>query len=120
MYLFKSDKRFNMTEIKIPLPLEVSRVALELGENVRIARKRRRLLQSELAQKASVGEKTIRRLENGDAGVSVGNVLSVLWALGLLPSARELADPDHDEHGKTLDLVRLPKRIRHPIPNNDF
>ena len=109
-----------MTETKTPLPFEVSCAAIELGGNVRIARKRRRLLQSELAQKAGVGEKTIRRLENGDAGVSIGNVLSVLWALGLLPSARALADPDHDEHGKTLDLVRLPKRIRHAIPDNDF
>ncbi|MCD8516816.1 MAG: helix-turn-helix domain-containing protein [Burkholderiaceae bacterium] len=109
-----------MTEKKTPLPFEVSRAALELGEHVRIARKRRRLLQAELARKAGVGEKTIRRLENGDAGVSIGNVLSVLWALGLLPSARALADPDRDEHGKTLDLVRLPKRIRHAIPDNDF
>jgi transcriptional regulator with XRE-family HTH domain len=109
-----------MTETKTPLPFEVSRAAIELGGNVRIARKRRRLLQSELAQKAGVGEKTIRRLENGDAGVSIGNVLSVLWALGLLPSTRALADPDHDEHGKMLDLMRLPKRIRHAIPNNDF
>ena len=109
-----------MTENKIPLPFEVGGAALDLGERVRIARKRRRLLQAELAQKASVGEKTIRRLENGDAGVSIGNVLSVLWALGLLPSARALADPDLDEHGKTLDLVRLPKRIRHIFPDNDF
>ncbi len=109
-----------MTEKKIPMPFEVSRAALELGENVRVARKRRRLLQAELAQKAGVGEKTIRRLENGDAGVAIGNVLSVLWALGLLPTARVLADPDLDEHGKTLDLVRLPKRIRHSVPDNDF
>jgi transcriptional regulator with XRE-family HTH domain len=109
-----------MTDNKIPLPFEVSKSALEIGEHVRIARKRRRLLQSELAQKAGVGEKTIRRLENGDAGVSIGNVLSVLWALGLLSSARALADPELDEHGKTLELVRLPKRIRHPAPDNDF
>lgn len=109
-----------MAENKIPLPFEVSKAAIELGEHVRIARKRRRLLQSELAQKAGVGEKTIRRLENGDAGVSIGNVLNVLWALGLLSSASALAAPDHDEHGKTLELVRLPKRIRHPLPDNDF
>ena len=109
-----------MTENKMPLPFEVSQAALELGERIRIARKRRHLLQAELAQKAGVGEKTIRRLENGDAGVSIGTVLNVLWALGLLSSASALADPDHDEHGKTLDLVRLPKRIRHAIPDNDF
>ncbi|HEY7805414.1 MAG TPA: hypothetical protein VIC30_13410 [Orrella sp.] len=109
-----------MADNKIPLPFEVSRTALELGERMRIARKRRRLLQSEIARKAGVGEKTIPLLENGDAGVSIGNVLSVLWALGLLSSASALADSDHNEHGKTLELVRLHKRIRHPLPDNDF
>lgn len=109
-----------MSEISLPLPFEVRKAARELGINVRIARKRRRVLQSELAQKAGVGEKTLRRLEKGDDGVSVGNVLSVLWALGLLPTARALANPDEDEHGKTLELARLPERVRESAPDNDF
>jgi len=109
-----------MFEIKPNLPFEVTKVTHELGMNVRIARKRRRMLQDELAQKAGVGEKTIRRLEKGDDGVSVGNVLSVLWALGLLPTARALANPETDDHGKTLELARLPKRVRGALPDNDF
>lgn len=109
-----------MAEIPIPLPFEVRKAARELGINVRIARKRRRMLQGELAQKAGVGEKTLRRLEKGDDGVSVGNVLSVLWALGLLPTAKALANPDKDEHGKTLELARLPERVRESAPDNDF
>ena len=109
-----------MAEIKIPLPFEVTKVARELGMNVRVARKRRRMLQGDLAQKAGVGEKTIRRLEKGDDGVSIGNVLSVLWALGLLPTARALANPETDEHGKTLELARLPERVRGSAPDNDF
>jgi len=109
-----------MAEISIPLPFEVAKAVRELGMNVRVARKRRRMLQGELAQKAGVGEKTIRRLEKGDDGVSIGNVLSVLWALGLLSTARALADPETDEHGKTLELARLPERVRAPAPDNDF
>jgi DNA-binding XRE family transcriptional regulator len=109
-----------MSEISIPLPFEVRKAARELGINVRIARKRRRLLQGELAKKAGVGEKTLRRLEKGDGGVSVGNVMSVLWALGLLPTAQALANPDKDEHGKTLELARLPERVRESAPDNDF
>lgn len=109
-----------MAEISVPLPFEVRTAARELGINVRIARKRRRMLQGELAQKAGVGEKTLRRLEKGDDGVSVGNVLSVLWALGLLPTAKALANPDKDEHGKTLELARLPERVREAAPDNDF
>jgi len=109
-----------MTETKSPLPFEVTQVARELGMHVRIARKRRRMLQSELAQKAGVGEKTIRRLEKGEDGVSMGNVLSALWALGLLPTARALANPETDVHGKTLELACLPERVRGSAPNNDF
>jgi DNA-binding XRE family transcriptional regulator len=109
-----------MAETVSPHPLEVRTAARELGINLRVARKRRRMLQSELAQKAGVSEKTLRRLEKGDDGVSVGNVLSVLWALGLLPTSRALANPDADEHGKTLELARLPERVRQSAPDNDF
>ena len=109
-----------MSDLSIPLPFEVSEAARELGMNVRIARKRRRLLQGELARKAGVSEKTVRRLEKGEDGVSMGNVLSVLWALGLLPTARALASPETDEHGKTLELARLPERVRGSAPDNDF
>ena len=109
-----------MTKIQTPLPFEVTEIARELGMNVRIARKRRRLLQGELAHKAGVGEKTIRRLEKGDDGVSMGNALSVLWALGLLPTTKAVASPDTDDHGKTLELARLPERVRNLAPDNNF
>lgn len=109
-----------MSETQPPPPFEVTKAARELGMNVRVARKRRRMLQGELAQKAGVGEKTIRRLEKGDDGVSIGYVLSVLWALGLLSTARALANPETDEHGKTLELARLPERVRGSVRNNDF
>ena len=112
--------RPDMTGIASTHPLEVRKASRDLGINLRVARKRRRMLQSELAQKAGVSEKTIRRLEKGDDGVSVGNVLSVLWALGLLPTSRALANPDTDEHGKTLELARLPERVRESAPDNDF
>ena len=31
-----------------------------------------------------------------------------------------LANPDKDEHGKTLELARLPERVREAAPDNDF
>ena len=45
-----------MADSKIPPPFEVTETSRELGMNVRTARKRRRMLQGELAQKAGVGE----------------------------------------------------------------
>ena len=85
-----------MAEAKIPRSFEVAKVARGPGMNIRVARKRRRMLQGDLARKAGVGEKTIRRLEKGDVGVSTGNVLSVLWSLGLLPTASALAHRETD------------------------
>jgi DNA-binding XRE family transcriptional regulator len=117
---FMSIKKFDMADIQSPLPFEVTQVALELGMHLRTARKRRRLRQGELAQKAGISEKTIRRLEQGDTGVSLGHVLSVLWAMGLLQTAKALANPETDEHGKTLELARLPERVRNSAPDNDF
>jgi hypothetical protein len=40
--------------------------------------------------------------------------------LGLLPTAKALASPETDEHGKTLELARLPERVRGSAPDNDF
>jgi DNA-binding XRE family transcriptional regulator len=109
-----------MTEIATPLPFEVTQATRELGMHVRTARKRRRMRQTEHARKAGVGEKTIRRLEKGEHGVSLGHVLSVLWALGLLQTAKALANPETDDHGKTLEFARLPVRMRSTAPDNDF
>lgn len=109
-----------MTNSYAPLPFEVTQTIRELGMHVRTARKRRRMQQADLARKAGVGEKTLRRLEKGEDGVSLGHVLSVLWALGLLQTAKALANPGTDEHGKTLELARLPARVRNTAPDNDF
>lgn len=109
-----------MTEFQKPVPYEVAALVRRLGANVRVARQRRRTSQEDLAGKAGVNSKTLRRLEQGDDGVSLGNALSVLWTLGLLHTAAGIADPDTDEHGKTLELARLPKRMRAPAPSDDF
>ena len=106
---------------KIPdHPFEVVAMARDLGANIQIARKRRQMLQSELALKAGVSEKTIRRLEKGDENVSMANVLSALWVLGLLQTVRSVAAPDDDAHGKAIELARLPKRVRAVTLDNDF
>ena len=103
------------------LPLEVSDALRHLGTNVRLARIRRRMSQTDLALASKMTPKTLYELESGKPGVSISKVLSALWALGLLTDASALANPDHDEHGKTLELARSPQRVRGPDPNeNDF
>lgn len=105
----------------VSLPLEVEQAIQKLGENIRLARVRRRMSQEELAKACQITRKTLYSIETGVPGIAIGTLLSVLWALGLLDSARHVADPENDEHGKVLETARQPKRV-HPSPgiDNDF
>ena len=103
------------------VPLEVTQATQKLGDNVRLARVRRRLSQEELAQACGITRKTLYALEKGAPGTSVATAFAVLWKLGLLDTAVALADPDTDEHGKILEAARRPRRVRHPLDSdNDF
>jgi DNA-binding XRE family transcriptional regulator len=103
------------------LPREVTSAVQRLGENVRLARVRRRLSQEELAQACGITRKTLYALEKGASGASIATAFTVLWKLGLLGTAVALADPDADEHGKILEAARRPQRVRHPVDsNNEF
>lgn len=100
---------------------EVTSAVQQLGDNVRLARVRRRLSQEELAQACGITRKTLYALEKGASGASIATAFAVLWKLGLLGTAVALADPDADEHGKILEAARRPQRVRHPVDsNNDF
>lgn len=106
-----------------PIPFEVAEQVRELGHRVRVARLRRRLDQAELARNCHIARTTLQRIESGNAAVAVGSLYTVLWTLGLLPTAAGTADPDADEHGKTLDAARQVQRARPartPIDDNNF
>jgi DNA-binding XRE family transcriptional regulator len=102
-------------------PLEVSTAVAQLGQNIRLARIRRRMSQDELAQACGITRKTLYALETGHPGATIGTVFSVLWKLGLMGTTTALADPDADEHGKILEAARRPRRARQPAAgDNDF
>ncbi|MDQ3262706.1 MAG: helix-turn-helix domain-containing protein [Myxococcota bacterium] len=82
-----------------------------LGENVATARQRRGLRQVDLAARTGLARLTIRRIEAGHPGTAVGAYFAALWALGLEREIAELASPDRDEEGKTLEAARRPRRV---------
>jgi hypothetical protein len=67
---------------RLPLP-GVTRILAELGENIRLARRRRKLPASLVAERAGMTRPTLRAIERGDFGVTLGSYANVLHCLGL-------------------------------------
>lgn len=83
-----------------------------LGSNLKNARLRRRLPQAVVAERAGISLNTLSKIEKGDPGVSLGNVASVIHALGLIDALSSLASSENDPTGLLLEERRLPRRIR--------
>ena len=95
------------------LPSNAARNELQtLGENISIARKRRRLTIRHMAEAASVTPETIRRLEKGEPGVSIGTLAMVILALGECGRLEKLLSPSTDDIGMVISVHDLPKRVR--------
>jgi transcriptional regulator with XRE-family HTH domain len=84
----------------------------KLGADIAVARKRRRFTQQRLADGAGVNVATIRRLERGDSGVSLGVLAMVLLTLGESGRLAALLDVAKDDIGLVLSINELPRRVR--------
>jgi transcriptional regulator with XRE-family HTH domain len=94
-----------------PLPLPVKRALRKLGADIRLARRRRRLPQSLVAERAMISAPTLIKVERGDPGVSMGIYATVLFVLGMAERMGDLADPGDDAWGLAVDEENLPERI---------
>ncbi|RKG92660.1 helix-turn-helix domain-containing protein [Corallococcus terminator] len=92
-------------------PFAVGRAISALGQNIARARIRRGLRQVDLAKKTGLALGTLRRIEEGSPTTALSAYFTVLWALGLEREFADLASPDRDEEGKTLELARQPERV---------
>jgi transcriptional regulator with XRE-family HTH domain len=88
------------------------RALRKLGQDIRDARRRRRIPVAILAERASISRMTLNRIEKGDAAVSIGSYATVLFALGLIDRLAQLADATQDTIGRELEEEHLPERIR--------
>ena len=96
------------------LPIPVRRALRKLGQDIRDARRRRRIPSAILAERASISRTTLVKVEKGEAGVSIGTYATVLFVLGLSDRLATLADLHHDARGLELEEEHLPRRIRRP------
>ncbi|MGA7540074.1 MAG: helix-turn-helix transcriptional regulator [Steroidobacteraceae bacterium] len=88
---------------------------MKLGENLRIARKRRGLRIVDLAQAAGCSQDTLRRLESGDPGVSLGVLARVAAAIGRAQELASVMDAAKDFEGLKGEVQRLPQRVRRAL-----
>ena len=96
------------------LPLSLQEIIKHIGENIKLARKRRNLTMQDMAHRMFITRKTLTRIEKGDPGVSIGIIASALLVLGIENDLNHLADPDSDKTGNLLDKKQhnLKKRVR--------
>lgn len=90
----------------------VKRALKNLGHNLRVARKKRRLRIEDLAAAASCSPDTVRRLEAGNPGVSIGVLAMVINGLDRRKLIDDLLDVASDSGGLLLEEARLPQRVR--------
>ena len=93
-------------------PMPVLRAIAKLGEDVRDARRRRRIPMALLAERAAISRTTLANIERGEPGVSLGNYARALFSLGLIDRVADLADARHDEVGLAIEREKLPRRVR--------
>jgi transcriptional regulator with XRE-family HTH domain len=84
----------------------------KLGEDIRDARKRRRISTSLMAQRIGITRVTLNRIEKGDPKVNMGAYAMAIHILGKIEELEMLIDRTKDPLGLDLMEETLPQRIR--------
>ena len=94
-----------MSKKRIVILPKTKRILNELGENIKLARLRRKLSAEKVAERANISRPTLTSIEKGSSTVSIGSYLLVLQVLGLEKDFLLIAKDD--ELGRKLQDANL-------------
>lgn len=97
-----------MAKKTAPLLPATDELLRKFGDRLRLARLRRRLAAKQVAERAGMAPMTLRSLERGGAGVTIGAYLAVMQVLGIEGDLEALGKSD--PLGRELQDARLPTR----------
>ncbi len=89
---------------------------MELGENIRLARLRRKLSSEQVSQRAAISRNTLYKIEKGSPSVALGLYCQVLFILGLEKDLLKVAADDllgrKLQDAELIVKERAPKKSR--------
>ncbi|KAJ1604383.1 hypothetical protein OJ253_3704 [Cryptosporidium canis] len=100
-----------MSETIVILP-KGRKLLATMGENIKLARLRRKLSTDQVSERAGISRKRLWQIEKGDPRVAMGAYFQALFVLGLEKDFLKLAGDD--EFGRKLQDVGLITKERAP------
>ena len=110
--VFLDHQRSNLANRTPTLLPRIQRILEELGDNIRLARLRRKLSAAQVAERAGMGRTTLTKIEQGHPGVGMGQIINVLKVLGLEEDLLLVAKDD--ALGRKLQDAKLETGRRAP------
>lgn len=95
----------------LSLPPGAREGLVQLGRDLSLARRRRRIPVRRMAERMRVSPTTVTRLERGEPGVSLGVLMTALWLFGLQDRLTTLVAPESDAVGQRASVAATPRRV---------
>ena len=107
-----------MNRAKYKLLPRLSKILEKLGEDIKLARLRRRLSATQLAERAGISRSALWQIEKGMPNVSMGYYAQVLFVLGLEKNITGMAADD--TLGRKLQDAEILVKKRAPKKNKNL